>query len=314
MNPRRTKLSGFTLLETVVGLLIIVVLVSLTTTSIINLRSKAQDAKRLSDIREIQFALDRYASDNGGQYPSDSEVIPGGSLVSKNGHVVYMETIPHNSQPQTDGDCPNKDYQYLQGLNGRSYTLTYCLGNKTANLDSGPCVAMPLLLCARSGCSCEEVTKNCCGWCAVGSTCGGGTLFTGSFDSGSGTYALIVDKTIENVPLKWDIEGFSDTKAKSEADGVMNQAKLIGSKFATAEACATLNLNGHHDWYLPAINEVQALADAKRGDNSLLISPWTPHWSSTEIDTVNVYGFSNNARQSFSKASPRAYNCVRRNQ
>lgn len=165
------KEEGFTLIEIMVVVVIIGILASMATASVIKLRSKAEDTKRLSDVRQIQFSLDRYAGDHGGQYPSDSEFIPGGSLVSRNGHVVYMETVPHNPLPQTEGDCPNTDYQYVQGVDGRSYTLNYCLSNKMLDMKAGICIAMPNLICAPGNCSCSDAAKNCCGWCAPGATC-----------------------------------------------------------------------------------------------------------------------------------------------
>jgi prepilin-type N-terminal cleavage/methylation domain-containing protein len=165
------KEEGFTLIEILAVIIIVGILASMATASMFKLRSKAQDTKRLSDMRQIQYALDRYASDHGGQYPSDSEFIPGGSLVSRNGHVVYMESVPHNPLPQTGGDCPNTDYQYFQGIDGLSYNLTYCLSNKMKNLEPGICVAMPSLLCAPGNCSCTDIKKTCCGWCAPEATC-----------------------------------------------------------------------------------------------------------------------------------------------
>lgn len=307
MNLRRNQLSAFTLLEILLAIVIIGVLVSMASVSIVKLRSKAQDTKRLSDIRQIQFALDRYAGDNGGQYPTDSEFIPGGSLVSKNGHVVYMETVPHNPLPQIEGGCPNADFQYTQGFNGRSYSLNYCLSNKVVDLDPGVCVAMPNLLCARGVCACDDINKSCCGWCSVGSVCGGGVMFAKNFDTGNGVYDLVVDKTTDNLPLKWDTEGFSKTEAKNENNGLVNMVNLSGSKFAVANTCAVLNQGDHNDWYLPAINEVKALAD------SLLISPWQARWSSTEIDATSVHGYNNNARKSYSKGDLLTFSCIRHN-
>jgi prepilin-type N-terminal cleavage/methylation domain-containing protein len=302
------KEEAFTLIEILITIVIIGILASLTTASVIKLRSKAQDTKRLVDIRQIQYALERYAAGNSGVYPEDTEFIPGGSLVSKNGHTVYMAEIPHNSLPQTENGCPNIDYHYTQGFNGRSYALDYCLSNKVVDLAAGTCVAMPDLLCARGNCSCEDVAKNCCGWCVAGAVCGGGTLAVKNFDTGAGVYDLIVDKIGDNQALKWDTEGFSVTGAVSENDGVANMALLLGSKFAVADACAILSQDNRDDWYLPAINEVQALR------NSLLISPFAPRWSSTEKDATNVYGYADNARQTYSKAGFLAYSCLRRNQ
>jgi prepilin-type N-terminal cleavage/methylation domain-containing protein len=61
---------GFTLIEllvviAIIGILSATVLVSLNTT-----RLKARDARRLSDMQQIQTALELYYFDNGGNYPA----------------------------------------------------------------------------------------------------------------------------------------------------------------------------------------------------------------------------------------------------
>ncbi len=67
----RTILSrGFTLIELLVVIAIIGVLSSIALASLNSARSKGNDGKRVSDLREIQKALEVYATDNPGSYPS----------------------------------------------------------------------------------------------------------------------------------------------------------------------------------------------------------------------------------------------------
>ncbi len=167
---------GFTLIEILVVIIIIAILATLSGASLISARAKAIDIKRLADVKQMQHALDAFAQDNGGEYPTDgTEFNPGGSLVSRNGHTVYLSTIPHNPTPFVSG-CA-EDYVYHQGSNGKSYTLTYCLANKVSDLSAGLCTAMPGVICVQNiTCSCSDITKACCGYCNSGDTCNGGTL------------------------------------------------------------------------------------------------------------------------------------------
>ena len=66
---------GFTLIELLVVVAIIALLSSIILASISTARSKARDAKRLSDIDQIRIALELYRDKNG-QYPDS---VPGGS-------------------------------------------------------------------------------------------------------------------------------------------------------------------------------------------------------------------------------------------
>ena len=61
--------SGFTLIELLVVIAIIGLLASVVLVSLNNARIKARDAKRLTDMRQIQTALDLYYQKNG-QYPN----------------------------------------------------------------------------------------------------------------------------------------------------------------------------------------------------------------------------------------------------
>lgn len=61
---------AFTLIELLVVIAIIGLLSSVVLASLASARSKANDSKRVSDLREIQKALETYANDNNGAYPS----------------------------------------------------------------------------------------------------------------------------------------------------------------------------------------------------------------------------------------------------
>jgi prepilin-type N-terminal cleavage/methylation domain-containing protein len=160
---------AFTLLEIMAVVVIIGVLASLAGASVLGARSRAVDAQRLNDIKQMQYYLDAFAQYNG-EYPQDQEFIPGGSLVSRNGQVVYLTAIPHNPVPRTG--CPDSDYLYHQTGDGHGYILTYCLSNKVGDLTAGPCVALPGIVCVQNtACSCADAAKPCCGYCDPTATC-----------------------------------------------------------------------------------------------------------------------------------------------
>jgi prepilin-type N-terminal cleavage/methylation domain-containing protein len=60
---------GFTLVELLVVISIIGVLATLVLLQLGTARSKARDAKRISDVNQIRSAVEQYFEDNGGEYP-----------------------------------------------------------------------------------------------------------------------------------------------------------------------------------------------------------------------------------------------------
>lgn len=60
---------GFTLIELLVVIAIIGMLASVVLSSVGTARQKGKDARRVADLREIQTALELYATSNGGKYP-----------------------------------------------------------------------------------------------------------------------------------------------------------------------------------------------------------------------------------------------------
>ena len=61
--------TGFTLIELLVVIAIIGLLSSIVLASLNTARGKGRDAKRLSDLQEVQKALELYALNNAGKYP-----------------------------------------------------------------------------------------------------------------------------------------------------------------------------------------------------------------------------------------------------
>ncbi len=60
---------GFTLIELLVVIAIIGLLSTLAVVALTSARAKARDAKRISDVKQVQTALELYYADKGGDYP-----------------------------------------------------------------------------------------------------------------------------------------------------------------------------------------------------------------------------------------------------
>ncbi len=68
---------GFTLIELLVVIAIIGILSSVVLASLNNAREKARDARRISDVKNIQLALELQADDNNGSYADDlADLVP----------------------------------------------------------------------------------------------------------------------------------------------------------------------------------------------------------------------------------------------
>jgi prepilin-type N-terminal cleavage/methylation domain-containing protein len=141
---------GFTLIELLVVVAIIGVLSSVILASLNAARAKARDARRISDFEQIRTALNLYASDNSGSFPS-----AGGYYTSWSGcgssdwqtlatilHP-YISTLPLDPSGHAAG-CPAPDaywYAYLPNFHSGSISSGdgaegTCLGKTILFLDS----------------------------------------------------------------------------------------------------------------------------------------------------------------------------------
>jgi prepilin-type N-terminal cleavage/methylation domain-containing protein len=139
----RNKKSAFTLVELLVVIAIIGLIATLSVIALGNARSKSRDSKRVSDIKQVQTALELFFSDQG-RYPT-SEEWNSGSLYATGtfGTTTYLEHIP-TSPDNADGDCSAGENLYnYYSYNGDTYTLTFCLGKEIGSLNSGLQLATP---------------------------------------------------------------------------------------------------------------------------------------------------------------------------
>lgn len=154
----KAQLGGFTLIELLVVIAIIGLLSTLAVVSLNNARQKSRDAKRVSDIKQIQTSLELYYADKN-SYPgvAAATVLGGASakaLSATNGFnavaagTTYMGQVPKNPTPG------GADYSYISrdgagaactdAVNGcASYSIDFTLEGGTGDLALGAHVATP---------------------------------------------------------------------------------------------------------------------------------------------------------------------------
>jgi len=138
---------GFTLVELLVVIAIIGLLSTLAVVSLGSARSKARDARRISDIRQIQTALELYFASNGA-YPQEATAVVLGDAthnrLSDAGFTneagttgdTYLQVPAQIKTPSTIAD-----YSYTS-TTVNDYTLTFELEGTVAGI-SGSATATP---------------------------------------------------------------------------------------------------------------------------------------------------------------------------
>lgn len=147
------KRKGFTLVELLVVIAIIGLLSTLAVTALGGARAKARDARRLSDVKQVQTSLELYYTDQA-DYPTHAG--SGTKLGSASakclsytntttsgftatcGTTVYMSSVPTDPTPTVSG----YEYVYVRG-GATTYQLTYQLEKGTSEIPAGYQTATP---------------------------------------------------------------------------------------------------------------------------------------------------------------------------
>lgn len=116
--------SGFTLIEMLVVISIIGILATLVAANLNSARSRARDAERKSDIKNISTALRLYYNDNG-SFPAPAALPWGLEWSGNSGNTIYMSTLPQDPLAST------QTYKYEASTPFDTFILSACLENKS---------------------------------------------------------------------------------------------------------------------------------------------------------------------------------------
>ena len=147
MNKKSISINkkGFTLIELMVVVAIIGLLSTLAVVALGSAREKARDSKRLSDVKQVQTALELYYTDNN-LYPVEaSAVILGATnyaclnsasgLTTANCSDAYMGQVPADP-------LAAQDYTYLSA-DGSTYEIALTLEGAMGGFAAGSATATP---------------------------------------------------------------------------------------------------------------------------------------------------------------------------
>lgn len=152
---KTTKQPGFTIIELLVVIAIIALLSSLALIALVNARQKSRDVKRLSDMTQMNTALELYFTANRG-YPAGVGGVPQNMVPN------YIASNPLAPNPP-DGSCEifthpapvpggvqANQYYYmasgtLDSVTGLypDYAYYFCLGNQTGDFSGGQRIVTP---------------------------------------------------------------------------------------------------------------------------------------------------------------------------
>ncbi|MFH1611761.1 MAG: type II secretion system protein [bacterium] len=140
------KQKGFTLIELLVVIAIIGLLASIVLVSVNSVRAKARDARRVSDMRQIQLALDLYYDDNNGNYPQENSsngswedsTEDGGDFIDALLDNNYMSKVPID--PVNNSTYRYSYYVYPAGSDGCASASGefYVLGVRNTETSGNP--------------------------------------------------------------------------------------------------------------------------------------------------------------------------------
>ncbi len=127
------KKHGFTLVELLVAVAIIGLIVTISTVSYSKISSGVRDNRRLSDVIQIQQALELYHRDEG-FYPA--VLTSGQALIGSSTNNVYLAKVPSAPTP-SDNNCSSSNEYIYTFISDDNYNLSYCLGSNTSKASGG---------------------------------------------------------------------------------------------------------------------------------------------------------------------------------
>lgn len=171
---------------------------------------------------------------------------------------------------------------------------------------------------------------DCTGSPAVGTICADGTIYAGLTPdgtvkmyttrcdygqtwNGSNCTGTRLAQNWNNGTSNWTTTGYTNgNTGKANSAGLFALADA-GAPYAAASACENLNENGHTDWYLPALNELNMLYVGK-GAIKNFDTGGNVYWSATEGSNGSAWTerFSDGNQLNVTKLNAFILRCVRR--
>jgi general secretion pathway protein G len=141
------KRKGFTLIELLVVIAIIALLSTLAVVALNNARLKSRDARRVTDIKQVQTALELFYAENTA-YPTATVTLGTASGAcldtgSGSGFVASGSCSSSAFMGLVPSDPGSGNYVYSGAANGSTYTITFSLEGQTGSLASGARTASP---------------------------------------------------------------------------------------------------------------------------------------------------------------------------
>lgn len=140
---------GFTLIELLVVIAIIGLLSTLAVVALNTARTKSRDAKRISDVKQIQTALELYYADKG-NYPTqaDGAELGVGSYTvlcstGWSGGVCVVGATTYMGQVPKDPTSSGVNKYTFTSPDGSTYSITFNLESGTGSLAAGAHTASP---------------------------------------------------------------------------------------------------------------------------------------------------------------------------
>ncbi len=121
----RLKRSGFTLIELLVVIAIIGLLSTISIIALNQARSKARDARRTADMRQLQTAIELYYDQYGGYPPViDNDMGSGRDLDRSDDNIFMANLVASNNYKDPWNDKANFYYHWLSSADSNFYI--YC--------------------------------------------------------------------------------------------------------------------------------------------------------------------------------------------
>lgn len=159
---------GFTLIELLVVIAIIGVLASIVLASLNNARRKSRDARRITDIKQIQLALELYFDGESSVYPTSSTTCDGTTLYGLQALATegYIPQVPRD--PLSSGS--NRCYAYAAPS---ASPTTYHLGAVLEDTANSALTGDKDCTSAAAGCGSASYTNGFSGLSANTTVCDG---------------------------------------------------------------------------------------------------------------------------------------------